>query len=55
MGGEIDWRLVENSNPENGKLGEVIRWLERFCGGNSSFDWKESRRRCVAVVCAELI
>lgn len=45
MDGEIDWQGIEDSCPENRQLAEVIRWLEGFHSGDSSLDWKESRRR----------
>lgn len=54
MANEIDWRLVENASPENRKLGEVLRRLERIYRGDSPLDWKESRRRCVEVLTNEL-
>ena len=46
MAGEIDWRFVEDSSPENRELGEVIRKLEGIHRRDPSLDWKESRKRC---------
>jgi hypothetical protein len=46
MAGEVEWRLVEDSSPENRELGEVVRWLEGIYSGDSPLDWTESRRRC---------
>jgi hypothetical protein len=46
----IDWQGIENASPENRELGEVVRRLGGIHEGNSSLDWKESRRRCVEVL-----
>jgi len=54
MADEIDWEFVENASPENRRLGEVLRRLEGIHCGDSSFDWKESRRRCVEVLTTQL-
>ena len=54
MSDEVDWQLVENASPENRRLGEVLRRLEGIYSGDSSLDWKESRRRCVEVLTAQL-
>ena len=45
MDGEVDWEGIENSCAENRQLAEVIRWLERFHGGDPSLDWQEARQR----------
>lgn len=45
MDDEIDWQGIEDSCAANRKLGEVIRWLEGFYGGDSSLDWPEARQR----------
>lgn len=45
MAGEVEWRLVEDSSPENRELGEVVRRLEGIYSGDPSLDWTESRRR----------
>jgi hypothetical protein len=54
MSDEVDWQLVENARPENRRLGEVLRRLEGIYSGDSSLDWKESRRWCVEVLTAQL-
>jgi hypothetical protein len=54
MADEIDWEFVENASPENRRLGEVLRRLEGIHRGDSSLDWKESRKRCVEVLTTQL-
>jgi len=54
MANEIDWRAIEDASPENRQLGEILRRVEGIYGGNPPLDWKESRRRCVEVLTAEL-
>jgi len=44
MGGELDWRSIEDTCPENRELGAFIRWLEGLYGRNSPLHWKEAWR-----------
>lgn len=52
MDGEIEWGTVENSSPENGKLGEVVRQLEGLHGGRSPIDWSGPRQRSAEILSA---
>jgi len=45
MDDEIDWQGIEDSCAANRKLGQVVRWLEGFYGGDSSLDWPQARQR----------
>ena len=45
MEGEVDRQSIENSCPENRDLGEIVRWVERFQGGDPSLHWQETRER----------
>ncbi len=54
MDGEVDWKGIEDSCTENRELAEIIRWLERFQGGNPPVDWKEARQRCADALTAFL-